>query len=250
MTREVAGTSPENGATVKFEEILKNRKQLSYGVLKPGDYQENGIPMIRVMDIGEWGRFNKTEIFKISKELSKEYKRTIVDRGDIVLSVMATIGRAAIVSDELSGANVNRALAVIKLADNVISEYVLLQLLSPSFQEAFVSRQIGSAQKRINLADLRQFEICIPPIRVQKEIVRRVESLFAQADAVEKQYLAAKQRLDRLSQSLLAKAFRGELVPQDPTDEPAAELLKRIQAERQQQTVDKPKHKKIKNTDS
>ncbi|OHX34231.1 hypothetical protein BJL95_03555 [Methylomonas sp. LWB] len=88
-------------------------------------------------------------------------------------------------------------------------------------------------------------KICfaVPHIEEQKEIVRRVESLFAQADAVEKQYRAAKQRLDRLSQSLLAKAFRGELVPQDPNDEPATELLKRIQAERQQQAADKPKRK-------
>jgi len=64
--------------------------------------------------------------------------------------------------------------------------------------------------------------------------VRRVESLFVMADSVEKQYKAAKQRLDRLTQAVLAKAFRGELVPQDPDDEPAAELLKRIQAARGQ----------------
>jgi type I restriction enzyme S subunit len=90
----------------------------------------------------------------------------------------------------------------------------------------------SAGQNTINQGSVKGLIVPLPTINEQKEIVRRVESLFALADAVEKQYLAAKQRLDRLTQSLLAKAFRGELVPQDPNDEPAAELLKRIQAER------------------
>jgi hypothetical protein len=97
---------------------------------------------------------------------------------------------------------------------------------------------------KINQNALNKIPVPTPSINEQKEIVRRVESLFALADTVEKQYLAAKQRLDRLSQSLLAKAFRGELVPQDPNDEPAAELLKRIQAERQAQPAPKQKRSK------
>lgn len=77
----------------------------------------------------------------------------------------------------------------------------------------------------------------VPNLLEQQEIVRRVESLFALADSVEKQYQTAKARVDRLTQSILGKAFRGELVPQDPNDEPAAELLKRIQAEREAKPV-------------
>jgi type I restriction enzyme S subunit len=84
----------------------------------------------------------------------------------------------------------------------------------------------------------------LPSKSEQKEIVRRVESLFTLADTVEKQYLETKKRIDRLTQSLLAKAFRGELVPQDPSDEPAAELLKRIQAERNAQPPVKNKRAK------
>jgi type I restriction enzyme S subunit len=61
------------------------------------------------------------------------------------------------------------------------------------------------------------------------------------ADTVEKQYSEAKKRINRLTQSLLAKAFRGELVPQDPNNEPASELLKQIQTERENKTETKPK---------
>ncbi len=70
------------------------------------------------------------------------------------------------------------------------------------------------------------------PLDEQHEIVRRVEALFKIADDIEKRYEKAKAHVDKLTQSILAKAFRGELVPQDPNDEPASELLKRIQEER------------------
>ncbi len=68
----------------------------------------------------------------------------------------------------------------------------------------------------------------IPPADEQAEIVRRVETLFAFADRLEARLAQAQTAVDRLTPSLLAKAFRGELVPQDPADEPAAELLKRL----------------------
>ena len=74
--------------------------------------------------------------------------------------------------------------------------------------------------------------IALPHIDEQAEIVRRVEQLFAFADQLEAKVATAQARIDRLTQSILAKAFRGELVPQDPNDEPASLLLERIQAQR------------------
>ena len=68
----------------------------------------------------------------------------------------------------------------------------------------------------------------LPPLDEQTEIVRRVESLFAIADRLEARCTAAQAQVARLTPLLLAKAFRGELVPQDPADEPASELLARL----------------------
>lgn len=216
----------------KFEDLLRDKTKLSYGVLKPGDADEKGVPMVRVMNIGDWGRINNSEIFRISKKLSNEFKRTILEKGDILLSVMATIGRAAIVPDYLVGGNVNRALAVIKLSDDISSEFAFFQIMSPQFQAEFVEKQLGSAQRRINLSDLREFTVLLPVREEQIEIVRRVEQLFAFADQLEAKFASAKNRIDHLTQSILAKAFRGELVPQDPNDEPASVLLERIKAQR------------------
>lgn len=105
---------------------------------------------------------------------------------------------------------------------------------SPKGRAEIESKATGNqlSMRNIGQKALLDIQIPYPSNDEKKEIVRRVESLFALADTVEKQYLATKQRLDRLTQSLLAKAFRGELVPQNPNDEPASELLARIKASR------------------
>lgn len=90
----------------------------------------------------------------------------------------------------------------------------------------------SAGHQRITTETVKNAEIRLPSLEEQTEIVRRVEQLFAYADQLEAKVAAAQQRIDALTQSLLAKAFRGELVPQDPTDEPASVLLERIRTQR------------------
>ncbi|WP_277432554.1 restriction endonuclease subunit S [Vibrio sp. 1180_3] len=86
----------------------------------------------------------------------------------------------------------------------------------------------ATAQKNINLKVLKSLSLPYPTIDEQNEIVNQVERYFAFADTIEAQVRKAQARVDKLTQSILAKAFRGELVPQDPNDEPADKLLERI----------------------
>ncbi|MBM6442737.1 MULTISPECIES: restriction endonuclease subunit S [Pseudomonas] len=89
-----------------------------------------------------------------------------------------------------------------------------------------------TGRAKLTQGALLSLPIQIPPPEEQTEIVRRVEQLFAFADQLEAKVASAKTRIDHLTQSILAKAFRGELVPQDPNDEPASVLLERIKAQR------------------
>ncbi|MBN1888996.1 MAG: restriction endonuclease subunit S [Thermoflexales bacterium] len=91
----------------------------------------------------------------------------------------------------------------------------------------------ATAQKNINLGTLRQLKIPFPPLAEQRRIVARIKALFAQADAIEAAVEAARHRVEKVDQAILARAFRGELVPQDPNDEPASALLERIRAQRE-----------------
>lgn len=91
------------------------------------------------------------------------------------------------------------------------------------------------------LRDIKKLELLLPSREEQTEIVRRVETLFAFADRLEARLQSAQTAAERLTPALLVKAFRGELVPQDPSDEPAAELLRRLRAARAADTASKPK---------
>ncbi|MBS1189555.1 MAG: hypothetical protein H6R10_1347 [Rhodocyclaceae bacterium] len=90
----------------------------------------------------------------------------------------------------------------------------------------------GTTVTTIYMPALKELRLATPPIAEQHEIVRRVETFFAFADRLEARYATGRKQVDQLTPALLAKAFRGELVPQDPDDEPAAELLKRLAATR------------------
>ena len=91
----------------------------------------------------------------------------------------------------------------------------------------------GSAHKTVYFPEILSFHVCLPPREEQDEIVARVEKRMADARRIELAMQEASARLPIFDQSILAKAFRGELVPQDPNDEPASVLLDRIRAERE-----------------
>ncbi|EEU9246512.1 type I restriction endonuclease subunit R [Escherichia coli] len=113
------------------------------------------------------------------------------------------------------------------------------------FQSEYFKAQVSdnlseTLQPNLSPNDLKKFTVFIPPLPEQAEIVRRVEQLFAYADTIEKQVNNALARVNNLTQSILAKAFRGELTAQWRTENPelisgensAAALLEKIKAER------------------
>ena len=123
---------------------------------------------------------------------------------------------------------VNNHAHVLKCKEGASDEYLAYYINSIDLTP-YVS---GSAQPKLNQKNLNTIPVPVPPTEEQTEIVRRVETLFAFADRLEARLAQAQTAATRLTPALLAKAFRGELVPQDPNDEPAAVLLRRLQAER------------------
>jgi type I restriction enzyme S subunit len=219
--------APKSWSWVTLESILRTPSDLAYGILKPGPMVRDGVPMLRVMDIGD-GAILEHDIFRVAPHVAGQFARTQLEAGDILLAVMATIGRSAVVPARFAGANVNRALAVLKLDPAVDSDFACAYLRSPFLQEKFQSEKVGSAQSRINLSELRLYPFPLPSLEEQREIVRRLEAGLARLSAAVRAYDAAISDLDLLEQSLLARAFRGELVPQDQTEEAAEILLKRL----------------------
>lgn len=122
-------------------------------------------------------------------------------------------------------------------------------------QYCYSVKSDGVSQSNINAKKLIAYPLHVPPLPEQQEIVRRVEQLFAYADTIEKQVNSALSRVNNLTQSILAKAFRGELTAQWRAENPelisgensAAALLKNIKDEREAiKTLPKPKRSAIK----
>ena len=111
-----------------------------------------------------------------------------------------------------------------------LSKYLVYVLNSPFYLGEIEKMKTGISDSGMNLTQtkFKQLSLLWPFIEEQKEIVRLVDQYFAFADTIEAQVKKAQARVDNLTQSILAKAFRGELVPQDPNDEPADKLLERI----------------------
>ena len=121
-------------------------------------------------------------------------------------------------------------------SSKISAEYISLATKSHYAKRYFfenASQTVNLAS--INMTTLGNVPLAIPSEKEQVEIVRRVEDLLKIIDQIEARYQKAKTHVEKLTQSILAKAFRGELVPQNPHDEPASELLKQIKAEREKQ---------------
>ena len=141
-------------------------------------------------------------------------------------------GRAAVLETDLEGFIFQKALHRIRLKQDVHPKWLAFNLKEDADSARLSALFTGTTIKHLTGESISRYPLSIPPVEEQEEIVRRVEALFKIADQVEARYQKAKAVVDKLTQSILAKAFRGELVPQDPNDEPASELLKRIREER------------------
>ncbi len=200
------------------------------GVHKKPDYVDSGIPFLTVRNLtaGPGISFNRTS-FVAEKDHLEFIKRANPENGDILITKDGTLGVVRLIqTDRIFSIFVS--LAMIKPVIRTFGPYLALVLAAPQVHQSIV--KTGTGLQHIHLRDLRATAVPIPPECEQQEIVRRVEALSKTADALEARYFKAKAHVDKLTQSILAKAFRGELVPQDPTDEPASGLLERIQQSR------------------
>ncbi|HHK0137239.1 TPA: restriction endonuclease subunit S [Pseudomonas aeruginosa] len=167
----------------------------------------------------------------------KEFEKTRLIAGDILIvegnGSLEHIGRAAIWNDEIPDCCHQNHLIRWRPIDGMQPKFALYQLLSPQGRKQLVEvAKSTTGLHTLSITKVSALALPVPEEDEQIEIVRRVEQLFAFANQLEAKVASAKSRIDHLTQSILAKAFRGELVPQEPNDEPASVLLERIKAQR------------------
>jgi type I restriction enzyme S subunit len=216
--------------------------------LKTSDYTDSGIRVIRLENIGRL-QFIEEKRAYISNEKYLLLKKHSVYAGDILFSSFASDSVRVCILPQLTTPAIAKADCFCLRPDSDIIDrkYLVLQFSNQAFFEQLQNFTHGATRLRVNTTQLKQSEIYLCSLAEQQEIIHRVETFFKVADCIKQQYQEAQAYLDKLDQSILAKAFRGELVPQDPNDEPASVLLERIRAEREKLDTNKKAKGKTEN---
>jgi len=160
----------------KLEEIIEPGTTITYGVVKPGDEDNNGVKFIRGGDISN-GKILIGNLRTITKEISEQYKRTQLQGGELVISLVGNPGEVAIVPPELKGANLARQVGIVRLRSDIEKEFVKYFLISPLGKERLFAKSVGSVQQVINLSELRELEVYLPNLDTQRRIAGVLSAL-------------------------------------------------------------------------
>ena len=194
------------------------------------DKTDSGIPLITAKNIKK-GYID----YRISEYISPEtylqrLGRGIARRNDLLITTEAPLGNVAL-ADQDTYSTAQRVI-VLQLReeyrDKVNNKYVMHYMLDESFQTKLQDQKTGSTVAGIKAAKLKLIPIVLPCVDEQLEVVRILDSLFAKEQQAKEAAEAVLEKIDLLKKSILARAFRGELGTNDPTEESALELLKQV----------------------
>jgi type I restriction enzyme, S subunit len=190
-----------------LESLSLHNTSITYGVVKPGSEDLNGVAFVRGGDIVD-GKILLDQLRTITNEVSVQYKRTLLKGGELLVSLVGNPGQVAIVPPELKGANIARQVGLLRLRDDIDQNYVKYVLMSPMGRRSLSEYSSGSVQQVINLKDLKRVQIPIPPIAEQKNIVHILGTLD---DKIELNH-----RMNETLEAMAQALFKSWFVDFDP----------------------------------
>lgn len=216
-------------------------KKIVDGTHKTPIYLDEGVPFLSAKNIKEWKIDFKGCKYISREEHDKLTQRCRPERGSLLVTKSGTIGRMSMINFD-PDFSLFESVAVLTPSHTSISAMFIGFSINVYLKSGGNEKHVkGTAVQHLHLNEIRTLPIFLPPGEEQNEIVRRVKSLFTQADAIEDQFQKLKEKLEHLPQAILVKAFRGELVAQLPEDGDARDLLAEIKKAREEL---KPKKKK------
>ena len=225
MSLTVDYDSPKEWLDVNLDKVCE---KFSYGTSTKSD--ETGDFVVLRMGNLQNGKINWNDL-KYTSDLS-EFEKYKLDKGDVLFNRTNSpdlVGKTSIFEGEYSSIYAGYLIKIWNY--NELNSYYLNYVMNSDFVRKWCwgVKSDGVSQSNINAQKLSKLTIPFPSTKEQQEIVRRIDSLFAKADAIEAQYTTLKEKIDKLPQAILHKAFKGELTQQLDTDGDARDLLKAIE---------------------
>ena len=170
--------NPMQWPKARFIDAVADDCKLSYGIVKTGDNQTNGVPVFRPVDFTD-GKIPKREDLKMTTAaISNAYKRTVLKGRELLITIRGSVGETFIAGPEFRGCNVARNIVPIRVDEHKITLFFLQELLrTNSIQEIIRTMTKGVALQGINVEEMREINLILPPLPIQNEFVAFVRHL-------------------------------------------------------------------------
>jgi type I restriction enzyme, S subunit len=193
-------------------------------------YVSTGVPFLRSQNVRE-NRIDRAGLQFIPDDFHAELNKSALSPGDLVVVRSGAPGIAAVVPPELDVANC-ADLVIARFSRFLDPELLAYFINSQQCRARIFERQVGVAQQHFNVGAMRTLPVPVMPMEEQHVLLNILREEDAAIARLRNRVESALAQLEMLEQSIMARAFRGDLIPQDPADEPAIMLLERIRAER------------------
>jgi type I restriction enzyme, S subunit len=154
---------------VPLDRLVEPGRGISYGIVQPGGQVADGVPIVRVSDIRN-GRIATDAPLRVSPAIEASHARTRLKGGELLLTLVGTVGEVAVVPDSLAGWNTARAIAVIPVREEIGAYWIRVALETPVLRELINTRLNTTVQATLNLRDVAQLPIVLPPPKERQAI--------------------------------------------------------------------------------
>ncbi|HIF9177737.1 TPA: restriction endonuclease subunit S [Photobacterium damselae] len=207
---EWLGEVPEHWELPRLKQIIQSGSSISYGIVQPGDALDEGVPFIQTTNISQ-GTLAREALPKTSALIEKNYPRSRLMGGEVILGIRASIGAAYVVPNELRGVNLSRGIARIQPNNQISSEFLVWLFKTNAVEQYWGLSKQGSTFSEVSIETVREMNVLVPPMQEQQLICKELNLISNKYDQLINAALAQNTLLRERRTALISAAVTGKI---------------------------------------